>query len=106
MTLINDNGVSVAGLSLFSTIIVMVGTVLIELIRTRRRVDTTREVAEKVVENTAPISNGFARHLTEDVGEIKRMLFALADSQVELRKDLGTLSRRLDSHIEKSEGGK
>lgn len=96
---LNDNGISVAGLGLFSTIIVMVGTVLVELIRTRHKVNDTKQVAESVVQQTAPISNGFARDMRNDVAEVRRLVMLVMDSQVEMRKDVGSLSRRLDTHI-------
>jgi phosphosulfolactate synthase (CoM biosynthesis protein A) len=100
--LVNDGGMSAPAWAFFTSIVVMIGGVLVEAIRTRRKVDEARDVAAETVENTKHISNGFATEIRGEVAEVRRLITLVMDAQIEVRRDVGTLSRRLDAHIDRS----
>lgn len=67
MQLLSDNGMSAPAWGFFTALVVMLGGVIVELIRARRKVDAVKEEMK-------PLTNGFASDLLKRMTRIENMM--------------------------------
>lgn len=101
-SLLSEGGMSAPAWAFFTTIVITLGGIWIETHKTKNRAKDAKDAAETTVEQTLPIANGFTTTLRDDVAELKRLVMLTMDAQLEVRRDVGSVSRRLDAHIAES----
>lgn len=92
---LGQNTINPPALTLFIAVVSGIVAVLIEVVKTRRRADEARESVKKVVENTAPLSNGFAGDVIRHLESIERRTVRVEDA----------LQKHMEWHIENRREG-